>query len=284
MVFAGQDEILSRFEALERQTNHSLMMNAEEYCFPKLDGVCDNYPPSPHRWWYLNCGLIIGRVYALKSLLQMPVPDVIEGSDQMWYQQRFRAEPSSILLDTNCTLLCAITGDTMEKGIAFRDNRIHAVDSGTTPLLVHFVSLAHWPLWRGGQPTSSIHEIFRQIYPEEATRLLESWRVEVTAGAVHQHVLYDGQGWFGSMRSFFCIHCCMMGSTHKECESFPSLFDTQCLPTLLLCGVLGGLIILMLFVIAWRCHAKNFRLLRYFLDFGGMSTTMDTHSSELKTA
>merc|ERR1712107_418984 len=139
---------------------------------------------------------------------------------------------------------------------------------------------AHWPFWRSGQPTSDIHEIFRQIYPEEAARLLDRWHVEVTAGAVHQNVLYDGEGWYGSMRLVFCIHCCIMGSTHKECENFPSLLETQCLPTLILCGVLGGLTMVMCSVIVWRCKTKKIRLPRYFLDIGGMSTTVSSKQLE----
>merc|ERR1712072_143658 len=104
-------------------------------------------------------------------------------------------------LDTNCFLMCAVTGDGEEQSVALRDGRIEILETGTKPSLVHFVSVSHWPAWRSGSPTTALHEVFRRIFPIPASRLLDGWRFEGDLGVTHTAIFYEGEGWWRSMRS-----------------------------------------------------------------------------------
>jgi len=251
IVFGGAEEVRHRFGLLEQQSGRSLLFNAEEYCFPRLGDVCDeaSYPSSRFRWRYLNSGLIMGRGHALKSLLAHPVPNIIKGSDQMWYQERFRAGDSGILLDTSCSLFCAVTKTNWE---LTPDKRLRVLDTDTQPSIVHFVSVAHWPIWRNGQATSALHQVFREVFPDECSRLLDYWTLEMVEGPTHQTVFYQGPGWWRLMRSYICIQCRVTpyASRQAECEYFPSLLDWQCLPVLSVLLVA----ILALLLSIWHCH------------------------------
>lgn len=261
LVYGDGSEILSRFATLESQLNCSLLLNAEEYCFPKREGVCDEatYPASPHkRWRFLNSGLIIGRGRAVKALLHDPVPNVIKGSDQFWYQHNFRlqalaAGARTMQLDYGCFLLCAVTGDSKEQGVALQDGRIKILETDTQPSLVHFVSVAHWNTWREGSPTTALHEVFKRTFPGPASRLLDGWKIEGDLGVTHTMVFYEGAAWWGSMRSVLCIQCRFLGSSQNECIYFPSAFESQCIaPTILF---LVGLPLLL--VTLYRCMSRS---------------------------
>lgn len=231
IVFGGEEEIISRFEDLEARSNRSLVFNAEEVCFPRREGVCDNatYPLAPHRWRFLNSGLIAGRGHALKAMLRDPVPDVIDGSDQFWYQQYFAEHQSTVLLDTECQLFCAIWGlDQAEHGVVFHDGRIHIPETGTMPSLVHFVSLAHWTHWEGGKATSTLHQVFRELYPQASRTLLDKWWIGVQIGSTHDIMAYDGPGWWVVIRTILCVQCNLLGSTESECHYFRGLFSEYC--------------------------------------------------------
>eukprot|EP00747_Dinoflagellata_sp_TGD_P194532 gnl/TRDRNA2_/TRDRNA2_62052_c0_seq1.p1 gnl/TRDRNA2_/TRDRNA2_62052_c0~~gnl/TRDRNA2_/TRDRNA2_62052_c0_seq1.p1 ORF type:complete len:263 (+),score=6.64 gnl/TRDRNA2_/TRDRNA2_62052_c0_seq1:110-790(+) len=156
------------------------------------------------------------------------VPNTIEGSDQAWYQQYFLSHQSVIYLDSNCFLMCAITGDDDENGVRVGDLRISIPDTGTMPSLVHFVSVAHWPAWREGVATTALHEVFRHFYPSESARLLDLWRLNVAIGATHDIGIYEGPGFWRVMKTVLCVQCRILGSQHNECQYFPSLLDAQC--------------------------------------------------------
>lgn len=230
LLFGGAADILARFELLEQQSNRSIFLNAEEYCFPRLGGVCDEatYPPSPTRWRYLNSGAIIGRGHALKALLRDSVPNVIEGSDQMWYQQRFRSQ-EGLALDTGCVLMCGVSGITEEHGVVLRGPHLVVLGSGAQPLVVHFPGVGHWPAWDGWSVSTGLHDAFRLLYPSAAERLLDFWRFEVHLGSTHTLLLHKGAGWWWTMRSILCIQCRLLGSREHECEAFPSLLHWRCL-------------------------------------------------------
>lgn len=237
LVMGNADEIMGRFEALELRSNRSLVFNAEAYCYPRIDGVCDpeSYPTAPYRWRFLNSGLIVGRGFALKSMLLDPVADVIRGSDQFWYQNYFRSHRSSILLDTTCVLLCAVTGADERSGVGWQaagnSSRIMIPDSGSTPSLVHFVSFGHWPSWQkaahGLEATSGLHDAFRLLHPQPARDLLDTWGLEIHLGTTHTAGFEMEKRW-ALMRVVLCTQCHLLHSGQHECEYFPSLFGGGC--------------------------------------------------------
>eukprot|EP00929_Paragymnodinium_shiwhaense_P008325 TRINITY_DN112274_c0_g1_i1.p1 TRINITY_DN112274_c0_g1~~TRINITY_DN112274_c0_g1_i1.p1 ORF type:complete len:424 (+),score=12.93 TRINITY_DN112274_c0_g1_i1:140-1411(+) len=245
LVFGDEAEIVDRFNNLERQSNRSLVFNAEEYCFPKNqsggEGVCDNYPPAPHRWRHLNSGIIAGRGHAVKRMLKDPVPNVIRGSDQKWYQQYFRSNPGDIQLDYECYLMCGVTGDSESEGVRITDQRILIPETDNTPPLVHCVGVGHWTNWRQGKATHALHEIFKRFYPDQAARLLDSWTIEAVLGTTHTMQLYKGEGYWTPMRKVLCLQCGWLGSQHTECKFFPNRFDAECwlVSVLFMFSVLG---------------------------------------------
>lgn len=253
MLFGGEEEIVSRFLELERRTNRSLIFNAEEYCYPRHDSVCDEdrYPESQTRWRFLNSGLIAGRVHAFKDMLTERVPDVIAGSDQVWYQRFFKEHQDRVWLDRSCFLLCAITGMETDNGVAWQGiknkTRLVVAETGVAPSLVHFVSVAHWPSWQGLEATMPVQEAFRRLYPSAAERLLDPWRLEVHMGAQHTMTLYHGSGnyafWF-IMRMVLCTECHLLGFRQNECVYFPSLLHPRCAMPML------GLLFVVLVLIA----------------------------------
>lgn len=234
LVFGDKKEILDRFSMIERKSNRSLVFNAEQYCFPRDvsggEGVCDpdKYPPAPFRWRHLNSGVFAGRGHAVKKMLKDPVPNVIKGSDQKWYQKYFLSHQEEIQLDYQCLLMCAISGDSKSEGVAIQDDRVFIPETGNFPALVHCVSVAHWNSWRGGKATHALHELFSRFYPSAAARLLDGWRIEADLGTTHTMQIYQGDAWWGAMRSVLCIQCGFLGSPHQECKFFPNRFDNQC--------------------------------------------------------
>lgn len=263
LVMGNKDEILGRFESLELRSNRSLVFNAEQYCYPRISGVCDeqSYPPAPYRWRFLNSGVIVGRGFALKSMLRDPVADVIRGSDQFWYQDYFRSHQSTILLDTTCVLMCAVTGADERSGVGWTTaenrSRIMIPDSGSRPSLVHFVSLAHWPTWKkvadGWEATSGLHEAFRQLHPQPARDLLDTWRAEVHLGTTHTMGFVSEKFWT-IMRVALCVECNVLGTGQHECENFPSLFGEGCVLAAALVVALVMLVLLCLSVpVRRRC-------------------------------
>lgn len=230
LVFGDRDEIVARFQELERRSNRSLVFNAEQVCFPDREGVCDasTYPRAPHRWRFLNSGLIAGRGRALKSMLRDPVPNVIAGSDQFWYQKYFKEHPNDIALDTGCFLFCALWGWKGEQdGAEMRHGRMAVTDTNTTPSFVHLVSVAHWTYWHHGQATSSLQELFRQLFPAASSRLLDKWWSGITIGSTHDIKLSEGEFW-AAMRAVLCVQCNLLGSRERECEYFNGLHSEYC--------------------------------------------------------
>lgn len=251
LVMANENEIVAGFEELERHSKRSLVFNAEEWCFPKIDGICDEdtYPASPYRWRYLNAGLIAGRGHALKAMLRDPVPDIIRGSDQAWYQHYFKNNSDSVVLDTSCFFLCALSHLTEEGGAEFNGSHILVTETGSVPRLVHAVSLAHWPTWMGDEPTTELYEVFRRLFPAEASRLLHGWHLDLYVGASHIISIYHGTAWLSSMRLVTCLECRLLGSRNHECENFPSLLHRRCLElTLLLLFLLAAAVAMALWL------------------------------------
>ncbi|CAJ1354483.1 unnamed protein product [Effrenium voratum] len=157
LVMGNESEIVEKFLGLETAFNKSIMFNAEAACYPDIENICEATPAAPSsRWRFLNAGLFIGRAHAIERMLQEQVPEDI--NDQGWYQRYRRDHPDLVLLDQNCTLLCALYGlddQTLQNG------RVLVSPTQTLPPLVHFVSFGHWTLWKNGIATSPLHQTFQ---------------------------------------------------------------------------------------------------------------------------
>jgi len=231
IVFGGEEEIVEGFLDMERRHGRSLFFNAEVYCYPRIGGLCEDYPPSPTHWRYLNSGLVVGRAWALRELLRDPAPEVIQGGDQAWYQRQFRSKNHSGLidLDRECRFLCAVSGD--GTGLVLSgDHRLVRSDTGYRPPLVHFAGTGHWTQWpkeRDGA-TSVLADIFGKLYPDVARRLLDPWRLELQIGTTHDIRIYKGEGFWSAMALVLCIQCNVLGSGQQECQYFSGLLCPRC--------------------------------------------------------
>eukprot|EP00933_Yihiella_yeosuensis_P006732 TRINITY_DN11149_c0_g1_i3.p1 TRINITY_DN11149_c0_g1~~TRINITY_DN11149_c0_g1_i3.p1 ORF type:complete len:299 (+),score=29.65 TRINITY_DN11149_c0_g1_i3:267-1163(+) len=243
MVFGNASEIIEKFGALEVRYNSSIIFNAEPYCYPSVDGLCDDskYPASPTFNRFLNSGLFVGRARALRELLRDPVPDSIPGGDQEWYQRRFRDQYTlkefrqgpKIELDRHCELVCVVVSvdpKFSEHFILTADKRMQKAVTGVRPPLVHFPGVGHWPKWVGeeGQPSNTNMDLFQAVYPSAAKSLLENWKIELHLGSTHTIPVYDGPGFWSLMRLVLCIQCNLLGSKVNECESFVGLTCYRC--------------------------------------------------------
>mmetsp|Transcript_108973 Transcript_108973/g.303036 ORF Transcript_108973/g.303036 Transcript_108973/m.303036 type:complete len:334 (-) Transcript_108973:180-1181(-) len=223
MLFGDAGEITSKFESMEQELRRSIIFNSEMVCFPNLTDICADYPESPHhRWRYLNSGLFIGRVGALKEMFRDPVDNIMPGGDQAWFQRYFKKHQDTVAVDVHCKLLCATTGIGVDWGIALRGDRLENLVTANTPAAVHFAGPAHWPIWRGGAPTTEIGEVFQQLYPEESARLFGHVEVFMRIGGAYRNSLLSLSGarkasYVRFMRAVLCAQCCS-GSGQRECK------------------------------------------------------------------
>ena len=79
MVFGDASEIVDKFQKLERKVGSSIVLNAESSCYAVPESLCVDYPASPTRWRYLNSGIVVGRVSALRHLLKEPDFQTLRG-------------------------------------------------------------------------------------------------------------------------------------------------------------------------------------------------------------
>eukprot|EP00747_Dinoflagellata_sp_TGD_P221111 gnl/TRDRNA2_/TRDRNA2_92993_c0_seq1.p1 gnl/TRDRNA2_/TRDRNA2_92993_c0~~gnl/TRDRNA2_/TRDRNA2_92993_c0_seq1.p1 ORF type:complete len:424 (+),score=40.43 gnl/TRDRNA2_/TRDRNA2_92993_c0_seq1:105-1376(+) len=238
MIFAGREEIVTSFEAMEQASNRSLFFNAEKDCFPFLDDICtDDYPQSPfYRWRYLNSGSFIGRGWAMKQMLRNSVDNVMPGSDQAYYQRYFKAFPERVGLDTGCKLLCAIQGLGSSFDVLLQPERSRIINvrfPGHVPAIVHFVSTAHWSVWKAGVPITVISNVFAILYPIQSERLFGSVQLTLHTDGTQQQRLFDlrglgREGYLSCMRLSLCIRCRLLGSEDRECDFAESWSSDTC--------------------------------------------------------
>lgn len=240
LVLADRQEILEKFLQIEAQEGGSIIFSAEENCFPASFCVSD-YPASTTRWRYLNSGAMVGRVSALRKLLQDEVPAVFPDGDQAWFQLQLmkyvRHEPDSmgvkIMVDTRCRLLCVVLDFGEGTGATFDGDKRITVETGEKPAIVHFPGRAHWPDWIGGRWSSKLHEVFRAIEPEKSHDLLDLWVLRFDQGPTREEFYYKGEGFWIIEGAVVCTRC-RLYKRDAVCKHFNSLLDDACFPLMAL--------------------------------------------------
>lgn len=270
MVLADREEIVTKFQALEKLQNRSLFFNAEKDCYPYVPDICEEYPKAPHeRWRYLNSGLFIGRGAALKEMLRLPVEDRMEGGDQAFYQRYFKHFPSRVGLDYGCEIVCASHGVTAAVDMEVKSSRLKNTATGASPCAVHFVSEAHWAMWRNGTPTSVIGDFFEQVYPEQAEKLFGAVDFSVRVGGSHSSakITLRGPGkirYHRLMRAALCIQCNAFRSQDRECNEVHGIFCDMCADVRTF-AELGAIFKVFTFVFCLRKSPRLAKLLHFLL-------------------
>eukprot|EP00747_Dinoflagellata_sp_TGD_P207512 gnl/TRDRNA2_/TRDRNA2_81077_c0_seq1.p1 gnl/TRDRNA2_/TRDRNA2_81077_c0~~gnl/TRDRNA2_/TRDRNA2_81077_c0_seq1.p1 ORF type:complete len:378 (+),score=62.68 gnl/TRDRNA2_/TRDRNA2_81077_c0_seq1:70-1203(+) len=190
LLVGNETEIMTKFTDMEKRTGKHIVFTSERHCFPTE--VCGdpsvNYPEADTSWRYLNSGVFMGRVGALRLVLKTNSMPELEGitlyedHDQAWYQRYF-LKYDEITLDTECELFCSTVGvDPKEHGIAVHNGRFINVETGQQPAVVHFPGPGHWPRPKGNHMTLWLHEAFKKAFPKLADRFWGRSRAIVLLG------------------------------------------------------------------------------------------------------
>eukprot|EP00811_Abedinium_folium_P036468 NODE_9174_length_1442_cov_3.341445.p1 GENE.NODE_9174_length_1442_cov_3.341445~~NODE_9174_length_1442_cov_3.341445.p1 ORF type:complete len:312 (-),score=77.67 NODE_9174_length_1442_cov_3.341445:158-1093(-) len=269
------------FLAAERHYNRSLIFVADLNCYPPKDDhgrpICnEGYPKSPSKWRYLNSGLIAGRGHAVRQMLRDPVPDVIKGGDQAWFQRYFLEHQDVVGLDVECLLFqCAFlvgrvaaamgAGGGEDQDLELEGGRILNRVLNTTPALVHFNGPSHWPRWtKDWLPTTYLHEVFKELYPEVEREVFPSLDLRVEDGSVHYFkmsgdIISPNGGGARILRGLMCLSCRTLRLPLSECGNFPSVFQEPCIGDFLL-PLLALLVLLCCLPLALWSRRRGVRL------------------------
>ena len=88
--------------------NSEIVFSAEKVCWPD-EKLADSYPESETSYRYLNSGTYVGRIGAVKRLLQTAIED--EDDDQRYITQKFLSGNFDIKLDTECYIFQTNSSD-----------------------------------------------------------------------------------------------------------------------------------------------------------------------------
>jgi hypothetical protein len=123
-----QNTIIERFLKMDKP----VVFGAELCCYPD-ESKASQYPPSPNGFRFLNSGLFIGRVYALRDCLKDYVFDD-EENDQLWWTNTFLKRQDIMQLDYHNKLFlnCAF----LNPSEITRNGDIFTFH-GKTPQLIH---------------------------------------------------------------------------------------------------------------------------------------------------
>jgi hypothetical protein len=117
--------------------NKPVVFGAEMCCYPD-DNKKNLYPKSPSGFRYLNSGLFIGRVEALRECMKDYDSELIEDNcnDQLWWTNKFLERQDLIELDyynnlfLNCVWLNA-------NELHINENEDTVVFNNATPQFIH---------------------------------------------------------------------------------------------------------------------------------------------------
>jgi len=211
---AGEHEIVSRYLEMEAREHKQLIYHAEGKCSSPRK---NEYPHIKSEWRYLNCGLYIGRSRAMRELYKAPVPSPLVDKHghpmrlQNWHTDYYLDHQDSAMLDSQCELMQVVMNvdnihvslthpDSAQepggRGLLVKDGRLRNTITKTTPLILHFPGVGHWPDWwhpdRVG--TCAAYEFLRETGHPTLLKFLEKqssrhksfalkpyWRVLVSA-------------------------------------------------------------------------------------------------------
>lgn len=131
VAFCGtQQEVLSRFSTFQKP----IVFGCEKYCNP-MPSLASHYAIRNTEFPYLNSGLFIGRVNALRTCMEGYIYDD-RHDDQLFWTRKFIAHPDLIELDYDNKLFLNTVDFDMSKFEWNRQTNRASYD-GRNPLFVH---------------------------------------------------------------------------------------------------------------------------------------------------
>jgi len=191
---AGAAQIVEQYLDMESREQKELFYHAESTCSHKERQA--EYPAIHSPWRFLNCGLYIGRSRAMRLLYEKPVPTPLVNKQgkkmrlQNWHTDYYLDHLDRVGLDSRCELMQVVLSvenlhingahlkDAMGPGgpgLFIKDNVLHNKITNTTPLILHFPGVGHWPDWRHPERvgTCTAYEVLRVLGHPMLTSLLE---------------------------------------------------------------------------------------------------------------
>jgi len=185
---AGEEEIVDRYLEMEARSGHQLFYNADMKCTNPCE---EEMPKSSSPWAYLNSGVYLGRARVIRDLYRDPMPDPLVDAAgrkmrlQYWHVLFYWAHRDRVTVDDQCELSqlvlnvdnLIVNGVHTEsvdrpggRGLVFGGGRLRNTITNTTPPILHFPGLGHWPDWSHPERpgTCSAWEVFRAIQPAVA--------------------------------------------------------------------------------------------------------------------
>lgn len=189
----GENEIVSRYLEIEQREKKELIYHAERDTTKHSRA---GYPQIDSIWRYLNCGLYIGRSRAMRLLYKEALPPQLVDEHgkpmrlQTWHTHYWLDHLESVTIDSKCELMqvvnmidnvhvngmhsdaAASPGNT---GMVVRDGLFRNTVTNTTPLILHFAGMGHWPDWKHPDRigTCAAYEFFRTAGHPKLAALME---------------------------------------------------------------------------------------------------------------
>jgi hypothetical protein len=190
---AGEREIVDRYLEMEARSGHELFYNADTHC----TNPCDlEKPESTSVWPYLNSGVYLGRARVIRELYKDPLPNPLVDAEgkpmrlQYWHVLFYWAHQEKVAVDDHCELSQMVGNvDNLfvnrfhidmadqpgQKGLVFVDGMLRNTITNSTPPILHFPGIGHWPDVYNPERvgTCTAWELFRAVHQQEALALEE---------------------------------------------------------------------------------------------------------------
>lgn len=174
LLLAPPEEIVEKFLAIAAP----IVVSAERESYP--DGsLAVLYPPSPTTFRYVNSGLYIGFVGALRKFFKALSPFQAEDDDQALMAHFFLDHSGEMVLDTHCQLFL----NTAHLGVdelATEGRRVFLRETETQPIAIHGNGKSLWYQY-----------LYDRFFPEKYTSTITAEKKVVIAllGCTHDLVL-----------------------------------------------------------------------------------------------
>lgn len=216
MFLTGKEELLNIYLSFEARTGREIIYNADEFCSSPRKA---EYPKCHTPWKYLNSGIYMGRARAMRRLFGAPTSSVVLDKNgkpkhlQNIHTDFFLDHQDLVAIDSNCELtqvvfdLPEVFTRSLQDGSYMYDGpkyfrlfgkRIVNTLTNTTPPLIHFPGVAHWPDWSDPKRvgTCLAYEFFRLAHSSFVGMMEES-------SVVRQGGKYFGQAPWKQICTFY---------------------------------------------------------------------------------
>jgi hypothetical protein len=126
----SSNELLARFKAKDTELWIGAEINMDPPTLPM-----DSFPTSPTDLRFLNSGVYIGYVHAIKNMLSWG--DFLNKNDQEYVSEYFLSHQDSVTLDVHASLVLNMFGVPWQT-LKIEGGHVYSEDKGIEPCFLHF--------------------------------------------------------------------------------------------------------------------------------------------------